>query len=181
MIVVRMKNEDVKVLNGIMKKLCKTTDPIPRWEFASRSRTISGFVEDLDAASGPSDGIKEYNKRKQELFQKLGSRVSTQDGGYAYRVDDPDAFSDAMSDLNDEFKDVIDEEEDKRFVISDLMNREVEFEFGQIEHKWCGSLIDGDDMAFLMKYDLVLSPTDAELGKGNASKNAKKRKNKSSK
>jgi len=178
---VKMKIREVEELDGILGKLCKTTEIEPRWEFAGRVGYISDTIERLKIAKEPIPETVAYSKKQGEILRELGTRVPMAGGGYSYQVEEQDVLKERLDDLNDEYKDVLDKEESRKFELDDFLNKEVEFEFEIIEHRWCGTLIDGTDMVFLMKHGLIGKPTDAELGRNKAAKNSKKRKAKSRK
>lgn len=156
----KMKYKDVEKLRVVFERMCRTTRAKPRIEMAKRVIYLKGVLSALESTKEESDKIKAYRNKQAGLYKKHGKRVVDtcgQNGGKSssYEIKDWDSLREDMSNLSDEYSDAIEEDEKRVVLLGEMFNETVELDIEPVRNEWCGDLIDGIDLIFLIENDLI--------------------------
>lgn len=157
-----LRYRNVDGLLKILKKLASTKEVIPMWEIAKRLKVLKSVMEPVEEARKLTDEIKNYNEEQEKIFQKHGTPVPGQNGGIGYKIDDWTSVKEDIEKLKEENKEFLEQENKRRKDIEILLNKVVSIDIEPIDYEWCKDLIDGNDLAVLMEFNLVNEPEDDE-------------------
>ena len=176
---VTMKNSDVRTLFAICRKLRNGEDKVVLWKVTDRRLAVERALEPLNEVAELPERIKEFQAKHRRIMESHGTPGKTlpqADGSIITLYDmESEEGKTLLRDLKEEYQEDLDAEPEREVQINEVLRQEVTFDFEPFEFEWLDNSINGDDIAFLRRFELVQPPKEAKRPKKPSKKPKKRR------
>lgn len=165
-----ISHEKVMIVDSILQRLGSSVEPFFAYSVSQNRSSLEPIVTAIKAAQKMSPAFTKFEEERQKLLQEYAKKdaqgrpvFQTQNygngmTGRVYDIEDRDALEKAVTTLStsDEFKHVVEDEEERRVKLQELMDQEVEIDVFKIKMSDAPkNLITGNDMTILLQVGIL--------------------------
>lgn len=158
----KLKNWEVEIVAGIYRKFGPVKDVQAKWDISDNVAALSGIVDKLAEVKKTPQELIDYNKKNEVIAGQFGTKVGSivANNGEVipkYEFHDAKGYSEALKLLNEEYKTALEYEPKRREDLRKILDKEVKVVLVPIYYDAIAELIDTNELAFMRKFELVLS------------------------
>ena len=150
-----MKVRKVEAFVGILEKMLDTDNVDLRWELAESIAQLKKHTDTLEIARRTPVKVQQYYQRHRQIIEMFGNRVKGT-SAFSIPAEKIELARIEMERLDEKFPDLDEIEMEWKNSVTKLLDKEVDVMLKPLRWEDCKTLINGRDLVFLMKNDLVL-------------------------
>ncbi len=167
-------------LQPVLAELGEKKHPLLAYRVTLLNQALKPFMEALKAARQPDSKFQEFSTKHTALCEASARKdvrgnvikqripVPEQNGWMDnYDIEDMEAYQEGVKELNEEYKQVLEDEAARQKTVSGLLTTPVDLELeANIKYSWCRELLTGNIMTLLLECGILVmdeEPADEAL------------------